>query len=190
MVDLRARGPLALTLFHAAVCCGYARPGLLKHIEPRRWAANIQWRKGLRQVQRTPLVGGVDVVVRPAGSGKGLGAFANRFIANGQLIGRYEGIMRSNNTYQWAHDAGLTSGAYAFQLVSGAWIDGEDASRSSWTRHINHGYGTDANVAPYGRGRPFIYFESIRDIEPGEELCFDYGDEYEYEAAGFARGDS
>ena len=80
--------------------------------------------------------------------------------------------MRSNRTYQWAHAAGLTSGAYAFQLSSGSWVDGEDASRSSWARYINHAYGKGANVAPYGRGRPFIYFESIRDIEEGEvRLC-------------------
>lgn len=103
-----------------------------------------------------------------------MGVFANTFIADGQMIGRYEGIMRSNRTYTWASEAGLTSGAYAFQLTSGAWVDGEDPCRSSWTRYINHAAADAANIAPYGRGRPFIFFEAIRDIEEGEELVFDY----------------
>ena len=183
-----ARSIVLLFVWVVVASAAYARPGLLKRVEPKRVAANILWRLALRTVRRKPLTEGMDVVVRPAGEGKGAGVFAARFIANGELIGRYEGIMRSNRTYQWAHAAGLTSGAYAFQLSSGSWVDGEDASRSSWTRYINHAYGSDANVAPYGRGRPFIYFESIRDIEEGEELLFDYGDQYDYEASGFSRG--
>jgi len=163
---------LAFLLVVGGALAAYARPGILKRVEPKRAVANILWRLALRTVRRRPLTEGVDVVVQPAGEGKGTGVFAARFIANGEMIGRYEGIMRSNRTYQWAHAAGLTSGAYAFQLSSGSWVDGEDASRSSWARYINHAYGKGANVAPYGRGRPFIYFESIRDIEEGEvRLC-------------------
>ena len=160
-------------LFMLASCHSYARPRLLRRVEPRRWVSNVAWQSALHVVKRTPLSLD-DVEVRHA-EGKGLGVFTTRFLAQGLMVGRYEGIMRSNRTFEWALEQRLTTGLYAFQLSSGSYVDGEDASRSSWTRYINHAPtgSASANVAPYGRGRPFIYFETVRDVEAGEELCFD-----------------
>ena len=31
-------------------------------------------------------------------------------------------------------------------------------------------------------GEPRVWFVATRDIAPGDELCFDYGDDYWYEA--------
>ena len=124
-------------------------------------------------MKRKPLLLDDDIEVRQA-EGKGLGVFAMRLLAQGQMVGRYEGIIRSNRTFEWALERQMTTGLYAFQLSSGSYVDGEDAARSSWTRYINHApTGASANVAPFGRGRPFIYFETVRDVEAGEELCFD-----------------
>jgi len=59
-------------------------------------------------------------------------------------------------------------------------IDGEDPSRSSWCRFINHAhYGSSAcNLSPRSdpsgakAGQPLVWFVARRDIQPGEELCF------------------
>jgi len=62
-------------------------------------------------------------------------------------------------------------------------VDGEDEYHSLWTRFLNHASPPAANVNPKSLhqgidGNPRVWFVSIRDIEIGEEICFDYGDDY------------
>ena len=62
-------------------------------------------------------------------------------------------------------------------------VDAEDEYRSLWTRFLNHASPPAANVNPKSLyqgmdGNPRVWFVSIRDIEIGEEICFDYGDDY------------
>ena len=84
-----------------------------------------------------------------------------------------------------------TTGEYLFAISSslGAepdiFIDAEDPWRSNWCRFINHS--SDANLrvkslaySGYTQG-PRVWFVSTRPIEAGEELCFDYGEEYWFE---------
>jgi hypothetical protein len=57
-------------------------------------------------------------------------------------------------------------------------IDGEDPTRSSWCRYINHAPPYQSNLRAcidrrYGR----IWFEAKRDIEVDEELTFTYSDD-------------
>jgi len=66
-----------------------------------------------------------------------------------------------------------------------AYIDGEDPNRSSWCRYINHARtGTSGcNLAPKCDGlRALVWFEASRPIASGEELQFDYGDGYRWDA--------
>lgn len=56
-----------------------------------------------------------------------------------------------------------------------AYIDGENAARSSWCRYINHApHGARAcNLeAKVDAMKALVWFEASRDIAPGEELCF------------------
>uniref|UniRef100_A0A7S4EQ39 SET domain-containing protein n=1 Tax=Pseudo-nitzschia australis TaxID=44445 RepID=A0A7S4EQ39_9STRA len=62
-------------------------------------------------------------------------------------------------------------------------VDAEDEYHSLWTRFLNHASPPAANVNPKSLhqgidGKPRVWFVSIRDIEIGEEICFDYGDDY------------
>ena len=64
------------------------------------------------------------------------------------------------------------------------YVDAEDEYESLWTRFLNHAPRPYDNVSPKsihesydGRG-PRVWFVAKRDIEPGDEICFDYGDDY------------
>ena len=63
------------------------------------------------------------------------------------------------------------------------YLDAKDESCSLWTRFLNHASPPHVNVNPKSihesfDGNPRVWFVANRDIEAGEELCFDYGDDY------------
>lgn len=124
---------------------------------------------------------GYDVDIRPS-PGRGSGAFALRDIPAGAFVGRYTGAMYSTREYARLAAAGRVTGAYAFG-AGGDWlVDAEDEASSSWPRFINHSRRRPNLVAcvaywwfgPLG----IVYFCATRDIRRGDELFFDYGDEY------------
>ena len=110
-----------------------------------------------------------------------------------------------------SRDAALTSGqpsgganngsAYCFSLFPEAlkdalgsttlprriaYIDCEDPNRSTWCRYVNHAPAGDPACNAIPRCDPvsaLVWLEATRDIEPGEELHFDYGDVYKWDAA-------
>lgn len=62
-------------------------------------------------------------------------------------------------------------------------VDAEDEYHSLWTRFINHASPPHNNANPKSvpesyDGKPRVWFMANRDIEVGEEICFDYGDDY------------
>ena len=67
-----------------------------------------------------------------------------------------------------------------------AYIDCEDPNRSTWCRYVNHAPAGDPACNAIPRCDPvsaLVWLEATRDIEPGEELHFDYGDVYKWDAA-------
>ena len=65
--------------------------------------------------------------------------------------------------------------------VTTLFVDAEDEYVSSWTRFLNHD--RQPNLRPKSlpaglSGQPRIWFVAERDILPGEELTYDYGDNY------------
>mmetsp|Transcript_29306 Transcript_29306/g.62296 ORF Transcript_29306/g.62296 Transcript_29306/m.62296 type:complete len:307 (-) Transcript_29306:237-1157(-) len=63
------------------------------------------------------------------------------------------------------------------------YVDAEDEYESLWTRFFNHASPPYNNVNPKSihesyDGNPRVWFVANRDIEEGEEICFDYGDDY------------
>jgi len=67
-----------------------------------------------------------------------------------------------------------------------AYIDGEDPDRSSWCRYINHAKPSTevCNLVSKVDGlRGLVWFEASRDIAKGDELGFDYGENYRWDHA-------
>lgn len=140
--------------------------------------------------------------VRAAGSGKGDGLFATGDIERDALVGIYPGERLDERALLRRYPDGLTE--YVFALSSDEYLDadpryytepGGEAERraSSGAVHkMNHAPARRANVrrdvlhAPWW---PFgavsrVAFYTTRAVRAGEELCFDYGPDYAWEARG------
>jgi SET domain-containing protein len=158
---------------------------------PVRAAADILWAIALRQDGVRPLELGRDVEVRPS-AGKGLGVFALRRIPAGKLIARYDGAYRTVAN-QVKATGSITSGMYSWTLEnecgrSGWCVDADDPKSSGWARYINHSLRRENLLAqslyPPEWAAAFlpsplaIWFESIKDIDAGEELLYDYTASY------------
>ena len=73
-------------------------------------------------------------------------------------------------------------------LANGDVVDGEAEESSSFVRFINHSKGPKVNCQAtdaweessfvFGISCNAVYLETIRDVAQGEELLFDYGDQY------------
>ncbi|KAI2494932.1 hypothetical protein MHU86_19577 [Fragilaria crotonensis] len=81
------------------------------------------------------------------------------------------------------------SGDYLFDVGDDYFLDGEDSDVSGWCRFINHAeqgcYGCNLETRcsrEVWNGQcivpPRLWFVAQREIAPGEELLFDYGDNY------------
>lgn len=97
----------------------------------------------------------------------GLGLFALEPIPNGACIIEYTGKVLTDEEYD------RSKSRYLFDIGRGKVLDG--SPRSNRARYINHS--CVPNCEPtINKARPFIH--AIRDIEPGEELAYNYGEEY------------
>lgn len=108
--------------------------------------------------------------------------------------------LRTPEDYEWQQsriDKGQTvTGTYLYGIAiphprhgiakpkGHIYVDAEDEySGSLWTRFINHASPPDDNLKPQSLhvgwdGNPRVWFTAKRDIEAGEELTFDYGEDY------------
>src|SRR4051812_20970674 len=101
----------------------------------------------------------------------GLGLFATKPIKKGAKIVRYFGpLLDSRNKKQDAIE-----NKYLFEL-NGRWtIDG--SVRKNIARYINHACRPNAESDVSARKRKVV-IRAIKDIEPGEEINYDYGSDY------------
>ncbi len=101
----------------------------------------------------------------------GLGLFATKPIKKGTRIIRYFGPLLDCNKEK--DDA--VENKYLFQLTNRWTIDG--AVRKNIARYINHACrpNAESDVHPIKRK---VYIRAIKNIQPGEEINYDYGSEY------------
>ena len=91
------------------------------------WAADVQ-----------PLQLGKDIEIAPS-RGRGDGLFAKRDLEKGEIVGRYAGVMRSVEDQDKLCAQGKATRDYVFEVPETNWvIDGEDPSKSSVVRYVNH----------------------------------------------------
>jgi len=102
----------------------------------------------------------------------GKGVFALRPIAKGERIVEYTGrvITWKQADRQHPHDEDDPQHTFFFQIDDKRVIDGGDGGGSA--RWINHSCGPNCE-ADENDGR--VWIKALRDIEPGEELNYDYG---------------
>jgi uncharacterized protein len=100
-------------------------------------------------------------------SSAGLGLYATRPYRRGERIIEYFGRQISK-----AEEYSSNS-KYLFEVTSRKTIDG--TQRDNFARYINHSCkpNCEPNIV---RGKVFI--DAIKGIKPGEELTYDYGEEY------------
>lgn len=98
----------------------------------------------------------------------GLGLFATKRIPKGKRIIEYTGPLISNDEVE------QSSGKYFFGVNSKWSIDG--SPRSNIARYINHSCKPNAEARLSSRRRVWIW--SLKTIQPGEEISYDYGKEY------------
>ena len=105
--------------------------------------------------------------VRKSRPGLGYGLFAAQSIRKGASLLEYKG-KRISSAY-----ADALKTRYLFEVDNEWTIDG--SSRDNIARYINHSCNPNCECE-LRNGRVFIH--ATRDIRDGEELTFDYGDEY------------
>lgn len=106
----------------------------------------------------------------------GLGLFATKEIPKDVCIIEYFG-RKISEAEQYTSNS-----KYLFEINSKVTIDGRD--RKNIARYINHSCKPNSEVE-IRKGR--IYIFSRRKIKAGEELSYDYGEEYFEEHIGKAR---
>ncbi len=100
-------------------------------------------------------------------SSAGLGLFATRPYKKGERIIEYFGREISKE------EEYTSKSLYLFEVNSRKTIDG--TQRDNFARYINHSHkpNCEPNIV---KGR--VWIDAIKSIKPGEELTYDYGDEY------------
>mmetsp|Transcript_15407 Transcript_15407/g.62009 ORF Transcript_15407/g.62009 Transcript_15407/m.62009 type:complete len:236 (-) Transcript_15407:2817-3524(-) len=147
---------------------------------------------GARAVPRLaptpPLELNLDLEVRPS-AGAGLGLFALRRIPRGTFVMDYLGESLDEAAFVARYgaagraDYGLElDGVLPPWLSAPTFVDARVASRSNAARFMNHApRGTPRFTVDKRKQRwprRVLRFYASRDIAPGEELCWDYGDAY------------
>jgi SET domain-containing protein len=101
----------------------------------------------------------------------GLGLFATKPIKKGEKIIRYFGPILDSKK----EDEDAIENKYLFELNNRWTIDG--SVRENVARYINHSCKPNAESDVKPRKRKII-IRAIKDIEPGDEINYDYGTDY------------
>lgn len=100
----------------------------------------------------------------------GLGIFATREIAKRRRIAEYKGPLLDDAAADRAEDRG---NKYLYEINSKWVIDG--SGRGNVARYFNHSCNPNAELITAGKR---VFITSKRRIKPGEEITYDYGNNY------------
>ena len=105
--------------------------------------------------------------------GAGQGLFTKVRLEPEDTIGYYTGEVISSEEF---HHPDRPFSAYVLWVCHSHIIVGE-GPKANYTRFINHSDQPNASLTVSSRWKS-ARFEALRTIEPGEEIFFDYGDDY------------
>ncbi|MFW5873859.1 MAG: SET domain-containing protein [Verrucomicrobiota bacterium] len=115
-----------------------------------------------------------DFEIRPSTiEGAGRGLFSKVRIRAEDTIGYYTGEVISEQAF---NDPERPFSAYILWVCRTHIIDGV-GPKANYTRYINHSDEPNAFLVVSSRWKT-ARFEALRDIPPGEEIFFDYGEDY------------
>lgn len=115
-----------------------------------------------------------DFEIRPSTiTGAGNGLFAKVQIEEGDNIGYYTGYIIDEAEF---NNPDRPFSPYVMWVSSNHIIVGE-GPKANYTRYINHNDKPNAFLVTSTRWKT-ARIEALRSIEPGEELFFNYGDDY------------
>ena len=97
----------------------------------------------------------------------GLGLFAQDEIPKGRFIIEYWGKLMSDEAAQ------KIGGKYLFEIGNGKTVEG--STRKNTARYANHSCRPNSETRTQGNR---VYLYSIKKVRAGEEITFDYGEEY------------
>lgn len=106
-------------------------------------------------------------IIKKSAAGMGQGLFATAPFKKGEFVIEYTGKKISTK------EADELTTRYLFEIDKDWTIDG--SPRSNIARYINHSCDPNCESDTVD-GK--IIITAIKDIQPGEELSFDYGEEY------------
>ena len=109
----------------------------------------------------------------------GCGLFADEKVFSHQYVGEYTGLVRENNR---RYCGGLNNYCYEYPIADDLGRSHViDATDGSYARFINHS--SKPNLKPtyaFIDGLYHLIFIALRDIDLGEQFCYDYGPSYWY----------
>lgn len=115
-----------------------------------------------------------DFAVMPSSiPGIGLGLFAGKRLRKGDVIGHYTGVRL---TEEEANNEPYVHSRYLVWICKDWYLDAQ-GSAGNYTKYINHSATPNAELATSTRWKVAL-IRAITRIEPGDEIFFDYGDEY------------
>lgn len=100
----------------------------------------------------------------------GLGLFAIKPIKKRSRIAEYKGPLLDFKTAEKAENRG---NRYLYEISKNFTIDG--AARSNIARYANHSCNPNADTYSV---KHRVFIRALRNIEPGEEIVYDYGIDY------------
>jgi len=148
-----------------------------------REQAELRLASWMEVATKTPMP--LDGFALHATESKGIGLFASQNIERGTYLFDYEGEVLRDSEYDGMSDYAISvENADGVEYV----VDAADPAAGGIARYLNHAPsgGPACNVA-FLRGSyatwpgpepPALHAFSSKDIRAGDELCFDYGDEY------------
>ena len=109
----------------------------------------------------------------------GKGAFTNIYLPKGTVLNYYRGKKLTKKQYDLLPEH-KTDYIWELSTPTGGvtYVDGKDKKKSNWLRYLNDPKkDSRLNVEPY-QYKQKIYYRTIKNVKPGQELFISYGDEY------------
>ena len=166
----------------AAIPAGLAQ--IAKQMKNAEGKAQDDWRRIAPSIEESLFAADPQCVCVLDAGAKGAGLYSTQFVPKGTYLFDYTGELLSKTEYDARYPnkvSDYTAGIRDPTTGIMSFIDGRDEQLGTPARYMNHdgrrpNVGRRSYIVPDGEPRILMY--SLRDIEPGDELQWNYGDGY------------